>query len=200
MMSGINVISSQSQPSQESFFFSMDPTMSLIFSQNPISQNFTIQRGPNYNAYAQLRESRLKLKLKQQQEHVEEPKKRVTFQSGVVKTERSINMVSNVARSVPDFSAVLRKENRKPLEITPTTSSLSKYSKVGLLRSLGGSKSASGVEKRGGGGGTLARKSYASFEELKGIASGVAAAINEEGGKGSSSRGSSRTILGHRQY
>ena len=73
---------------------------------------------------------------------------------------------------MPDFSATLRKENRKPaggaLELTPPAKNWSKMNRN--LSNSRGSKSANAGEKKG----MMARKSYASIEELKGMSMGVA--------------------------
>ena len=79
---------------------------------------------------------------------------------------------SVLAQSVPDFSVTLRKENRKPaggaLELTPPAKNWSKMN--GNLSNSRGSKSANAGEKKG----MMARKIYASIEELKGMSMGVA--------------------------
>lgn len=108
---------------------------------------------------------------------------------------------SAIAQSVPDFSKVLRKENRKSvMNIFPSMMEMTPPSKRGgnrvLSTSSRGSKSASGGEKGGGGGGgvLMARKSYASFDELKRLTSATAIAINGEGRGGG--RNSSKMIMG----
>ncbi|KAL6283648.1 hypothetical protein ACE6H2_014577 [Prunus campanulata] len=73
---------------------------------------------------------------------------------------------------MPDFSAVLRKENRKPssrlpstLEMTPPAKCWSKAN--GVLSNSRGSKSGTAREKKYNNGGGLMARSYASMEELK---------------------------------
>ena len=136
------------------------------------------------------------------------PKKQVRFQENPNPGGGGGRRGSSVlAQSVPDFSAALRKENRRPsnqlpavLEMTtpPATKNPKMYSVLGKSR---GSKSASAGEKKGGGGGFAARKSYANVEELKGFSSAVANAINGEnrGGR-TNNRGIGKTVLGSRQY
>ncbi|KAL6324609.1 hypothetical protein AAG906_013422 [Vitis piasezkii] len=201
-----------------SFFAALDP-MSLILSQNsdpdrPISLQLTtdcyiMERGPRYRAYAELRESKLRRKNARQEATDHEsrltpPKKQVKFQGNSNAAGRRGSSV--LTQSVPDFSAALRKENRKPanplpavLEMTPPATKSSKMYSV--VAKLGGSKSASAGEKKGGGGGLMARKSYASVEELKGFSSAAANAINGEnrGGR-TNNRGIGKTVLGYRQY
>lgn len=167
-----------------------------------------MERGPRYRAYAELREAKLRRKEIKQQEperyepKLTPPKKQVKFQgNSVSRPQRS----SILAQSVPDFAAALRKENRKPVmtlpsvqEMTPPSKNWSKVN--GVLSNSRGSKSASAGEKRGGAGGLMARKSYASVEELKGLSSTAASAINGENRGGRSRRGMGKTILGHRQF
>lgn len=87
------------------------------------------------------------------------------------------------------------------LEMTPPPTKSSKmYSAVGKL---GGSKSAGAGEKKVRGGGLAARKSYANIEELKGLSSAAANAINGDnrGGRtNNTNRGPGKTVLGYRQY
>ncbi|KAH9658426.1 hypothetical protein KPL70_023499 [Citrus sinensis] len=115
--------------------------------------------------YAELRESRLRRKIIGEEDETDEAyepkrsplKKQVKFQ-GIL--------------TVPDFSATLRKENWKPaggaLELTPPVKNWWKMN--GNLSNSRGSKSANAGEKKG----MMARKSYASIEELKGMSMGVA--------------------------
>lgn len=190
----------------------LDP-ISLVLNQNSNSDNpfplrltsadsFILERGPNYNAYAELRKSRLHMKClmhEQQQEqeaHELEPtkpatpprKKQVKFQAcgGHSKGPFSI------AQSVPDFSAALRKENRKPVNTLPSMTPPSKSGNRVVLSSRG-SKSVSGGEKKNGGG-VMARKSYACFDELKSFSSATAIAINGEGRGGRSNRVMGKTV------
>ena len=179
-----------------------------------------MERGPRYEAYAELREKKLRMKYIRQQQREEEeseelepklliptpPRKQVKFQGGSRRKGSSV-----LAHSVPDFSAVLRKENRKPvvnvlpsvMELTPPSKSFSKGGS-GLLSSSRGSKSANAGEKKKRGGGVLmARKSYATIDELKSFSSATANAINGEGrgvGGGRNGRVVGRTVLGYRQF
>ncbi|MBA0617987.1 hypothetical protein Godav_027388 [Gossypium davidsonii] len=100
-----------SNPSFQPIFYSLDP-ISLIQSLNHV-----MERGPRYQAYADLRESKLRMKFEKLQEWEEMEvkqapvKKQVKFSSNSeVSTKRS----SVLIQSVPDFSSALRKENRKP--------------------------------------------------------------------------------------
>ncbi|XP_010264437.1 PREDICTED: uncharacterized protein LOC104602447 [Nelumbo nucifera] len=200
-------------PTLESLFAALDPK-SFILSNRSSSvhvqhkpplhfppANLTLQRGFRYKAYAELRESRLRMKHCNQQPDVPAstttatpPKKKVTFQGMAPVTAR--NGTSVVARSVPDFSAVLRKENRKPMSMLEMTPPPSKATKGGVLPKLG-SRSANAGEKRGGG--LTVRKSCATVEELKGFSLAAASAINGEN-RGRTSRGMTKTVLGYRQY
>ncbi|XP_057443333.1 uncharacterized protein LOC130735284 [Lotus japonicus] len=220
---------SSRNPILEPLLHALDP-ISLILNQNSQSEmqsfpfplkltsadSFIMERGPNYNAYAQLRERRLQMKLNfmgQEQESEQKlesepktattpPRKQVKFLQSDLGCGRKSGF-SSVAQSVPDFSAVLRKENRKPVMVNtlPTMMEMTPPSKRGgnrvLSTSSRGSKSASGGEKGGGGGGggvLMARKSYASFDELKRLTSATAIAINGEGRGGG--RNSSKIIMG----
>ncbi|KAJ1412741.1 hypothetical protein SESBI_20175 [Sesbania bispinosa] len=172
----------QSKPTLESLFHALDP-ISLILNQNshpdqpfPLMltsvDSFIMERGPKYNAYAELRETRLRMKcmVKEQEPQELEPKlatpprKQVKFQGGLTCGRKGSSVV---AQSVPDFSAALRKENRKPMnrlpsmmELTPPSKSFSKGN--GVLSSSRGSKSESAGEKKKGGGAVLmARKMHA---------------------------------------
>ncbi|XP_061349405.1 uncharacterized protein LOC133294689 [Gastrolobium bilobum] len=219
----------QPNPILEPLFHALDP-ISLILNQNSHSEqqqqpfplmltssdSFIMERGPKYNAYAELRETRLRMKCMrmQEQEHEEDlepiiklatpPTKQVKFQKGSL----------FIAQSVPDFSATLRKENRKPVNTTlpsmmemtpPPSKTKSFFSKGnGVLSSSRGSKSASAGEKKkdGGGGAVLlmARKSYASIDELKSLSSATAIAINGEGRGGRNNRVMGKTVSRHRQF
>lgn len=133
------------------------------------------------------------------------PKKQVKFSSNFATPPKKPKAPSALAQSVPDFSSALRKENRKPAALPPVAersltppAGLTKsiYGKVGV-----GSKSANSAEKRSGG--LMARKSYASMEELKGIAAAAARNVmngENRGGGGRSSRGFAKTVLGSRQF
>jgi len=179
-----------------------------------------LERGPRYQAYSDLRERKLRMKYMRQQEYEEEEegveveveakvltpprKKQVKFQGGVVSGRKGSSLL---AQSVPDFSAALRKENRKPVNsnMLPTLMELTPplKSTCGVLSSARGSKSANaGEKKRGGGGVLMPRKSYASIDELKSLSSAAANAINgETRGGGRSSRVMTRkSVLGYRQH
>ncbi|KAF5737739.1 hypothetical protein HS088_TW13G00628 [Tripterygium wilfordii] len=205
----------QPNPTHKSLFHALDP-ISLILSQNsdpnePVplrltTEFYTMERGPRYKAYAELRESKLRMKNSRRREELEKefkqtpPKKQVKFQANNLGTGRK-GSSSSLAQSVPDFSAVIRKENRKPpssmLELTPPPPSSKNWAKGGrTLSSSRGSKSANAGEKKGGL--LMARKSYASIEELKGSSAAVTNAINGENRGGG--RGIGKTVLGYRQF
>ncbi|KAF3434490.1 hypothetical protein FNV43_RR25593 [Rhamnella rubrinervis] len=172
------------KPTLQPLFDALDP-ISLILSQNSNSENlvplklttesYIMERGPRYREYAELRETKLRVKNLRPQElelKLTPPKKQVRFQASLVGNARKGSSV--LAQSVPDFSFALRKENRKPastlpsmLEVTPPLKKGSKTS--GILSNSRGSKSANAGDKRSNGGGLMARKSYASVEELKGL-------------------------------
>lgn len=178
-----------------------------------------LQRGPRYKAYSEMRERKIRKRMIDQtqdngdiefgsskkqlllspplpppQQQQRRMMKEINTNSSPVVNRRS----PLVGQSVPNFSAILRKENRKPIfEMrTPPPSSKSKdYSKLGL--SGGGSKSASGADKRGGGV-MMARKSYANIEDLKTVSSPP---IKRAGGgakvvSGGGVHNNNRTILG----
>ncbi|EXC20496.1 hypothetical protein L484_027049 [Morus notabilis] len=199
-------------PALQSLLHSLDP-ISLLLSQNskeqPVqfrltTESFIMQRGPRYRAYAELRESKLRMKNSGPHEQEEEElkltltpplKKQVKFQSNLeIKrkpSSTSLYSSSVVAQSVPDFSSVLRKENRKP-PTTMTTPPAKSLSKSKSLSNSRGSKSANaGENKRSL---VMARKSYASLEELKGFSLAAANAING----GDNKRGGGRRVLGYR--
>ncbi|KAL9297510.1 hypothetical protein ACSQ67_023406 [Phaseolus vulgaris] len=193
--------------------------MSLTSAQMQGFLMMELERGPRYQAYAELREKKLRMKYMRQQEYEEEEegvevgveakvltpprKKQVKFQGGVVSGRKGSSLV---AQSVPDFSAALRKENRKPVNsnMLPTLMELTPplKSSCGVLSSARGSKSANAGEKKRGGGVLMPRKSYASIDELKSLSSATANAINGESrGGGRSSRMITRkTLLGYRQH
>ncbi|KAM2256797.1 hypothetical protein COP1_047168 [Malus domestica] len=208
----------------QSLFQALDP-IALILSQNPnpdqhpvplrfATESYSMERGPRYRAYAELRESRLRRKYMSPEES-EEPeskptplKKQVKFQTHLTDSRKGSSVL---AQSVPDFSAVLRKENRKPpsrlpsmQEMTPPAKSWAKAAD-GILSNSRGSKSAIAGEKRhNNGGGVMGRKSYASMEELKGLSSTAANAISGENRGGRNANGNGRampkTVLGYRQF
>ncbi|XP_022759265.1 uncharacterized protein LOC111305753 [Durio zibethinus] len=210
----------QPNPALQSLFHVLDP-ISLILSQNsspsnPIplrltTESYVMERGPRYRAYAELRETKLRMKGGKQQEREEiefkqtPSKKQVKFSSSLGISRKGSSVL---AQSVPEFSATLRKENRKPavtsgIELTPPapTKKRSKGNGVSLPNSRG-SKSANAGEKKGRL--MMARKSYASVEELKGITLAAANAING-GNRGRKSggrkvAGHNITVLGYRQF
>ncbi|KAK4284207.1 hypothetical protein QN277_001069 [Acacia crassicarpa] len=237
-MAEINVTlqQQQQQPSHESnpsllpLFHSLDP-ISLILNQNSNSDypvhlkltttnSFIMERGPRYEAYAELREAKLRRKYARDFEEDDEPepkratppRKQVKFQTNLASGRKGSSVL---AQSVPDFSAALRKENRKPTntlpslpEMTPPAKSFSKGNN-GVLSNSRGSKSASAGEKKGGGNGRIlmARKSYANIDELKSLSSYAASAISSEarGGRsdgygGGRVTGNGKTVLGYRRY
>ncbi|XP_042503044.1 chitinase-like protein PB1E7.04c [Macadamia integrifolia] len=182
----------------ESLFVALDPNASILALNSASSlpklleftlDDFAVERGPRYRYYAELRESKLRRKhymIKQQQysnepeSTVTPPKKRVTFQGSIA------CHVGN-GTSVPDFSAILRKENRRPPSSTLMTPTLSSKT----------SKSTNAMKK---GGGAMMRKNYAGIKKLKGLSLAVASAINGENRGGKGSRGINRIVLGYRQY
>ncbi|XAR51530.1 hypothetical protein NMG60_11006180 [Bertholletia excelsa] len=201
-------------------FTALDPK-SLILSQfgddqqpnllQLTTESFIMERGPRYKAYAELRESRLIMKSLRQQarecESNQSPlKKHVKFQGSLPEAPARRKGPSSVlAQSVPDFSAALRKENRKPppsmlpplveKSLTPPATKSKLY---GVGSRSGGSRSANSGEKRAGG--LMARKSYANVEDLKGFSSAAAKAIAGENRGVRGGRGVAKTILGCRQY
>uniref|UniRef100_A0A1J3IEF7 Uncharacterized protein n=1 Tax=Noccaea caerulescens TaxID=107243 RepID=A0A1J3IEF7_NOCCA len=232
-----------SNPSMEPLFFSVDP-MSLILSQNSDTHQLKLlldgfsgfERGPRYDEYSRLRESKLRMKRDFQKflEEEEEPRKKQVRFEGVSVTSREeeeedkfspeVKMKkkqtrfgfspmkkapsSSLAQSVPDFSAVIRKENRRPVNFNTTPPPPSSKSRCGGVltgsasssAAARGSKSASAGEKKSKGMMGMARKSYASVEDLKKISIAAAAAINGGGAGGrKTGGGGGRTILGYRQ-
>ncbi|KAB2006685.1 hypothetical protein ERO13_D11G326300v2 [Gossypium hirsutum] len=203
--------------SLESLFHVLDP-ISLIHNSspgNPIPLRLTtessiMERGPRYGAYADLRETKLRMKsgmMQQEKEDIElkqtPTKKQVKFSSSVGVSRKGSSVL---AQSVPAFSAILRKENRKPpvrsgMELTPPPTSGKNWAREnGVWPSNSrGSKSVNAGEKKGRM--MMLKKSVASVEDLKGISLAVTNAINGEnrGGK-TSARGVARkgnTILGY---
>ncbi|KAL8532006.1 hypothetical protein ACS0TY_008564 [Phlomoides rotata] len=176
------------------------------------TESFFMERGPRFKEYSDLRDKRLRMKRigeKEPDEKIQSrsiltpPKKQVKFSSNLMTPPKRAKPPSALTQSVPDFSSALRKENRKPVNmlppvaersLTPPAKSVSVYGKVVL-----GSKSASSVEKRSGGG-MMARKSYASMEGLKGLAVAAGHAINGENRGGNTGRGFRKTVLGSRQF
>ncbi|CAN6843351.1 unnamed protein product, partial [Brassica oleracea] len=127
-----------SNPSMEPLLFSVDP-MSLFLTQNNLC---VFERGPRYGEYATLRESKLRLKreyekiLREEEERffrgekkhtrigftrqdeikVSPAKKRFGFNYVLANPNprRMSSSSSSLAQSVPDFPAMIRKENRRP--------------------------------------------------------------------------------------
>ncbi|KAJ7975748.1 Homeobox Hox-B3-like protein [Quillaja saponaria] len=205
----------QSNPILNSLFHALDP-ISLILHQNSDSdqpvplrlttESYVMERGPRYKAYAELRESKLRMKIMKQQEPEEKeikltpPRKQVKFQ-GVSSSGRKGSSV--LTQSVPDFSAALRKENRKPVSTLPTMPEMTPPSKTWsktnvVLSNSRGSKSANAGEKKGRGGGLMARKSYACVNELKGLSLAATNALNSENRGGRNSRVTGKTVFGYR--
>ncbi|XAR71369.1 hypothetical protein NMG60_11028595 [Bertholletia excelsa] len=137
-------------------------TLHLLLSSQ-ILPEFSMERGKNYEAYAKLRESKLRMKNKKQQQSQEIPRKQVKG-------------TSFLTRSVADFSPVLRKENRKPPTPAPLTPPHEKMCNAGAK--LAASKSVKSGEKRAGRG--VGRRSFGSMEELKGLSLAAWNGINGE--------------------
>ncbi|RXH81219.1 hypothetical protein DVH24_005133 [Malus domestica] len=100
----------------------------MILSQNPnpdqrpvplrfTTESYSMDRGPRYRAYAELKESRLRREYMSPEESKEPEskltplKKQVKFQTHLTDLRKEYFIL---AQSMPDFSTVLRKENRKP--------------------------------------------------------------------------------------
>ncbi|RID55421.1 hypothetical protein BRARA_G02685 [Brassica rapa] len=227
-----------SNPSMmEPLLFPVDDPMSLLLSQTTDNNNslFGFVRGPRYGEYASLRESKLRLKreyamilkeeeerffggeknkkLNQTREEYEirvspEKKTRFGFKYNPNPRRLSSSSSSSLAQSVPDFSAMIRKENRRPVnsnllprrtDLTPPPSKSRNNAAVfGSASSARGSMSA-GEKTKGKMG--MMRKSYATVEGLKKVSMAAASGINGGGGGGGrkSIGGGGRTILGYRQ-
>ncbi|PKI75637.1 hypothetical protein CRG98_004038 [Punica granatum] len=210
----------QGRDALQSLFHALDPA-SVLISENSRSDDqpiiplslrpvtdayFFMERGPRYREYAELREAKLRRKhMRPPEPDIRDtmqtpPRKQVKFQGSSVSGGRK--GLSILTQSVPDFSSVIRKENRKPmnalpplLEMTPPPSkNRPKGTAVGS--SARGSKSANAGEKKQGG--MMVRKSYACAEELKGLSSAAAASIGRDRIGGRSLRGTRRTVLGSR--
>nr|XP_043618310.1 uncharacterized protein LOC122590036 [Erigeron canadensis] len=187
--------------------FDIFDTRSLILNQ--LSNNCIMERGPRYKAYADLRESKLRLKSTTNPSPL--PPKISTPPQNQTQNKIRANGrkgSSVLAQSVPDFSSALRKENRKPPVLPPVaeksaTPPAKKSSRLYEINArLIGSKSSNSNEKKSGGMLT-ARKSYANMDELKKFSMTAASAINGEnrGMRGVGNRGGGRTtVLGCRQY
>ncbi|XP_073016181.1 uncharacterized protein [Primulina eburnea] len=177
------------------------------------NDSFILERGPRYKEYSDLREKRKRMKNLTEQQTPEKvlqnrsvltpPRKQVKFQGNSdFKTPPKRPKGSSIlTQSVPDFSSVLRKENRKPASPLPPINERSVTPPAGLLKSRrvysnvgGGSKSMGSAEKRSGG--LMARKSYASIDELKGLAGVTGKAIDRETRGRTSARGIGKSFLG----
>ncbi|KAF3517838.1 hypothetical protein DY000_02063179 [Brassica cretica] len=166
-----------SNPSMmEPLLFPVDDPMSLLLSQTSDNNNslFGFVRGPRYSEYATLRESKLRLKreyetiLKEEEERFfggEKNKKpnqtRFGFKYNPNPRKLSSSSSCSLAQSVPDFSAMIRKENRRPAnanllprrtDLTPPPSKSRNGAVFGSASSARGSMSAGGDKKSGGGG------------------------------------------------
>lgn len=210
MAESSETVSLQEPYLQKQYHHALDP-ISLLLSQNLNSGGcyYIMERGPRYRAYAELRESKLRRRRKQSSRGDEEnndpkdpkltpPKKQVKFQ--VVMGNSTKGSSSILAQSVPDFSSALRKENRKPIELTPPPPQSKAWSRSNLAGSNAkGSKSANAGEKKGG---LMAgRKSCLSLEELKGFSSAAGNAINGGDDRGGIIRGrvTGRNVFGFRK-
>ncbi|XP_052170416.1 uncharacterized protein LOC127786794 [Diospyros lotus] len=132
------------------------------------------------------------------------PKKQVKFQGSFSAPPSRQKGSSVLAQSMPNFSASLRKENRKPANTLPPMMEKSLTPPVALKNAMlyaksGGSKSENLAEKRTGG--LMARKNYAYVgQELKQFSSTAANAINGENKGGKSGRGFAKSVVGYKQY
>lgn len=144
-----------------------------------------LKRGPMYQTYSQKREQRLREKRAEQAANTPPTKKKVSFELSSPCSGQS--STTAVARSVPDLSAILRKENKSPnVRAVATPPSGGAKSKKGSQ--IG--KSAGGFGKKVGGGSRgVIRSSCASLTQLKSLSRTVASAIDEEG------RRTSRMVL-----
>lgn len=171
-----------------------------------------MERGPRYKAYSDLREKNLRMKQSRNQpiEKEKEPSLSPLKKQGKLLPQKTGYSV--LAQSVPDFAAVVRKENRRPPPgmmptVTEEKKSMTPPAKSSRKTWYGpgpGSKSANSGEKRSGGI-LMGRKSYACLDELKGFSAAAASAINGENRGGRSVRGGGgggvgKTVLGYRQY
>nr|XP_010926017.2 uncharacterized protein LOC105048416 [Elaeis guineensis] len=133
-----------------------------------------MRRGPMYSVYAELREWKLRRKRAEVNSMIATPTRRCA--------------ASTVSRSVPNFSATFRKENRKPASPLPPTGprldSLMTPPRPMVpkakLRRLGSTSASRAEEKRGGGGVIEMRKSYSCLKELKEYGVLASSAMEEE--------------------
>lgn len=228
-----------SNPSMmEPLLFPVDNPMSLLLSQysdNHHNNLFGLVRGPRYGEYATLRESKLRLKreyetiLKEEEERffggakkheirVSSPEKKTRFGFKYNPNPRRMSSSSSscsLAQSVPDFSAMIRKENRRPANsnLLPRRADLATppcKSRNGAV--FGSASSARGSVSGGDKKRMMVRKSYATVEDLKKVSMAAASGINGGGGGGGGRKsiggggrksigggGGGRTILGYRQ-
>ncbi|XP_076894045.1 uncharacterized protein LOC143546220 [Bidens hawaiensis] len=167
-----------------------------------------MKRGPRYKAYADLRESKLRLKSITSPPPLPPKDHRTTVISTPPKFPAyRLKAFSVLAQSVPDFSPVLRKENRKPAlppviekSATPPAKGSSRLYEIDPK--LTGSKSMSSRGKKNHGL-LMARRSCVNMDELKKYSIAAANAINGEnrGVRVAGNRGGGRaTVLGSRQY
>ncbi|KAK4792856.1 hypothetical protein SAY86_023291 [Trapa natans] len=168
-------------------------SQALLQSPDSGRRIITMERGPRYRAYSELRESRLRMKRfgfgrqqEQEQEVVEDRDFKLTPVRKQVRFEpesENLRKGPSMAQSVPDFST-MKKENRKPsnkaFEITPPSKSMVRVNSFGA--NARGSKSTSAGEKKGAR--LTTGRSCANLDELKGLASAARNAIN--GGNGTS--------------
>ncbi|KAL1192403.1 hypothetical protein V5N11_005158 [Cardamine amara subsp. amara] len=213
-----------SNPSMERLLFSVDSISDTQQKLKLLVNNgvYGFERGPKYGEYARLRESKLRMKrdfekiLKEEQVRFgcftrdEEirvlPEKKTRF--GFNLNSSKTSSTSSLAQSVPDFSTLIRKENRRPIhsnllprrtELTPPPMK-SKNAAV-FVGSVRGSVSACGGDKKSKG---MVRKSYANVDDLKKISIAASSAINGGGGGGGGRKsigggGGRRSSLGYRQ-
>ncbi|KAK9054210.1 hypothetical protein SSX86_025288 [Deinandra increscens subsp. villosa] len=172
-----------------------------------------MERGPRYKAYSDLRESKLRLKSVTNPPPLPPKDHRSATISTPPENQAKIpssrrKALSVLTQSVPDFSPVLRKENRKPSLLPPVAEKSATPPAKGSSRlyqvdaKLMGSKSMVSREKRNRGMLT-ARRSCANMDELKKFSMAAANAINGESKRGrvaGNRVGGRSTVLGSRQY
>ena len=148
---------------------------------------------PNQTRFGFTREDEIKVSP--------EKKTRFGFKYNPNPRRLSSSSSCSLAQPVPDFSAMIRKENRRPAnsnllprrtDLTPPPSKSRNGAVFGSASSARGSMSAGGDKKR------MVRKSYANVEDLKKVSMAAASAIGGGGGR-KSIGGGGRTILGYRQ-
>ncbi|KAK1422122.1 hypothetical protein QVD17_25018 [Tagetes erecta] len=164
----------------------------------------SMERGSRYKAYADLRESKLRLKSMSNPPPL--PPKITKSSTISTPPERRRKVFSVLTQSVPDFSPVLRKENRKPSlprvaekSATPPAKSSSRLYEQNAK--LMGSKSMNSREKKCDGM-MSARRSCVNMDELKKFSVVAANAINGENrARVCGNRGGGRsTVLGSRHF